>query len=283
MSGGRAVDGIDAVTDELYGLPPGDFIAARDVWVRQARHNGDRVLATRIAALRRPTTSAWMVNLLRREAGEVMEQLVGLGAELREAQDSLSAAELRRLAAERHRLVRALTDQARRLAVKAGHEVDRAALTEVEATLGAALADEASGLQVLSGRLVRPLQHVGFGSAPDREGNDRSGLHAVRDAPRRPDQQEELARRARALELVRSEKLVASARAALVAAQRTSQDTATRRTDAHRLVAEQRERLTDAERRAAEADLDERAAATELANAERALREAERARAALTD
>ena len=162
----ETTDAIDAVAEELYGLHPSDFVAARDVWVRQARHNGDRVLAARIAALRRPTTSAWMVNLLRRQAGEVIEQLVRLGGELREAQDQLAAADLRRLAAERHRLVLALTGQARRLAAASGHDVDRTALTEVEATLGAALADEAYGSQVLSGRLVRPLEHVGFGPAP---------------------------------------------------------------------------------------------------------------------
>jgi len=286
VNGGRAVDGIDAVADELYGLPPGDFIAARDDWVRQARQGGDRVLATRIAALRRPTTSAWMVNLLRREAGEVIGQLVGLGAELREAQDLLDAADLRRLAAERHRLVIALTDQSRRLAAKAGHHVDRTALTEVEATLAAALADEAYGSQVLSGRLVRPLEHVGFGPAPERagpKGGDRGGLRAVRTDTRAPDREAELARRARALDIARADKATAAAKATVARAQRVAQETAARRTEAYRIVAEQRDRLTDAERRAAEADLDERAAATELSKAEGAVRDAERARAALGD
>jgi hypothetical protein len=294
-------DGLDAVADELYGLHPGDFIAARDVWARQARHNGDRVLASRIAALRRPTTSAWMVNLLRRQAGEVIEQLVQLGAELRDAQDQLAAADLRRLAAERHRLVVALTGQARRLAAAAGQDVDRTVLTEVEATLGAALADPALGAQVLTGRLVRPLEHVGFGPAvspsglggADREDADaatpagRGGLRAVSTAPASTQQamkrQQERARAVRARELARANEVVAAARRSLAHTQERVEDATAHREDAHRVVGELRERLTDSQRRAAEADLDERAAAAELAKAQRAVDEAERARAALED
>jgi hypothetical protein len=278
-------EGIDAVADELYGLHPGDFVAARDVWVRQARHNGDRVLATRIAALRRPTIGAWMVNLLRREAGEVIEQLVGLGAELRAAQDELAAADLRRLAAERHRLVLALTGQARRLAAAAGHDVDRAALTEVEATLGAALAEEALGTQVLSGRLVGALEHVGFGPEPGGRAaaTARRGLRAVRKTPpatARPDQRAE---RAAAQERIRADRAVAAAHDLLMTARRRVQDTGARRERAHRDVAEHRERLTDAQRRAAEADLDERSAAAELTKAEQGLRDAEAARTLLAN
>jgi hypothetical protein len=297
-------DGIDAVADELYGLHPGDFIAARDVWARQARHNGDRVLASKIAALRRPTTSAWMVNLLRRQAGEVIEQLVQLGAELREAQDQLAAADLRRLAAERHRLVLALTGQARRLAAAAGQDVDRTVLTEVEATLGAALADPALGAQVLTGRLVRPLEHVGFGPAVspsglvggDREDADattpagrggRGGLRAVRTPPASTQQamkrQQERARAVRARELAHANEVVAAARRALAHTRQRVEEATAHREDAHRVVSELRERLTDSQRRAAEADLDERAAAAELAKAERAVEEAEQAHAALED
>ncbi len=285
---------IEAVADELYGLHPSDFVAARDVWVRQARHNGNRELAGRIAALRRPTTSAWMVNLLRRQAGDVIEQLVQLGAELREAQDQLAAPDLRRLAAERHRLVVALTGQGRRLAAAGGHDVDRTVLTEVEATLGAALADPAYGAQVLAGRLVRPLEHVGFGpargsddtgtSAKGRAG--RGGLHAVDISPakeRQAKRQQELARAARVRELARASEVEKAARRALADAQGRAEHATTRREDAHRVVSELRERLTDSQRRAAEADLDVRAATAELAKAEQALSQAERARAALED
>ena len=299
-------DEIEAVADELYGLHPSDFVAARDVRVRQARHNGDRALAGRIAALRRPTTSAWMVNLLHRQAGAVIEQLVQLGAELREAQDQLAAADLRRLAAERHRLVVALTGQARRLAASAGHDVDRTVLTEVEATLGAALADQAYGEQVLAGRLVRPLEHVGFGPAPSVSGSEdsdrdrhsstdtgahsragRGRLHAVGSASAKQAQatkrQQERVRAARVREQARASEVVAAARRTLADIQQRAEDATTHREQAHRVVGALRERLTDSQRRAAEADLDERAAAAELTKAEQALGDAERARAALED
>ena len=61
---------INEVTDELYGLEPADFVEIRTARAKQARADGDRALANKIAALRRPTTVAWMVNILARERAE---------------------------------------------------------------------------------------------------------------------------------------------------------------------------------------------------------------------
>jgi len=47
-----------AAAEELYALSPGDFTAARDEKVAQARTAGDRDLARAIGALRRPVVSA---------------------------------------------------------------------------------------------------------------------------------------------------------------------------------------------------------------------------------
>ncbi|MGW4517724.1 hypothetical protein ACWEO4_38520 [Streptomyces sp. NPDC004393] len=50
--------GWDAVADELYGLPPGEFTAVRDERAKAARAAGDRDLAERIRRMRRPTLAA---------------------------------------------------------------------------------------------------------------------------------------------------------------------------------------------------------------------------------
>ena len=59
---------LDEIVRELYVLPPTDFVAARNELVRQARAAGSREIAERLQHLRRPTRSAWLVNLLARDS-----------------------------------------------------------------------------------------------------------------------------------------------------------------------------------------------------------------------
>src|SRR6266540_1835540 len=112
--------GFEEAAGELYALPPQDFVAARDEHVARAREAGEADLATRLRTLRRPTQGAWLVNLLWRDRRESVEQLLGLGDELRGAQQRLSGDRLRELSAQRHRVVGALVAEARRLASAAG-------------------------------------------------------------------------------------------------------------------------------------------------------------------
>ena len=60
---------LDEIVRELYVLPPADFVAARNELVRQARAAGSRDIAERLQHLRRPTRSAWLVNLLGQRSG----------------------------------------------------------------------------------------------------------------------------------------------------------------------------------------------------------------------
>ncbi|MFE2631832.1 hypothetical protein ACFXDP_28475, partial [Streptomyces sp. NPDC059374] len=55
---------LDAVADELYGLRPEQFTAARNERVAAARSAGNRKLADAIGRLRRPSLSAWASNTL---------------------------------------------------------------------------------------------------------------------------------------------------------------------------------------------------------------------------
>jgi hypothetical protein len=59
------IEAEDAVAG-LYQLPVAEFVAARDQLVRQLRAAGDREAARRVAALRRPSISAWAANQLAR-------------------------------------------------------------------------------------------------------------------------------------------------------------------------------------------------------------------------
>ena len=58
---------LETATDELYALSPDEFIERRQQLVAEARKAQDRELATQIGKLRRPTRSAWLINLLARQ------------------------------------------------------------------------------------------------------------------------------------------------------------------------------------------------------------------------
>ncbi len=160
---------LDEVADELYGLPPGEFVAARTEAARRARTAGDRALAGGIGALGKPSTAAWACNALVRDRPDEIAGLVELGDLLREAQESLAGDELRALGTQRSRLLAALTRQARVLAARLGHPISDAVAGQVEQTLRAALADPAAGEALLAGRLTGPLsyQGMGLGARPD--------------------------------------------------------------------------------------------------------------------
>jgi len=156
----------DEIAGELYLVPPARFVAARDELVRKARAAGNPELARELHSLRRPKQSAWLVNLLTRHERASMERLFALGRDLRRAQTRLDATELRRLSAQRQQMIADLLDSARRQAADAGLRPTDGVLSEVEATLRAALVDLAASSTVLSGRLVQPMSHSGFGPMP---------------------------------------------------------------------------------------------------------------------
>jgi hypothetical protein len=140
--------------DELYAADPDDFTARRAELAASAREAGEPAAARQIAALRKPTRSAWVVNRLVRSDPEVRSRLDDLAADLREA---AGGDRLRELTAARSRLVDELTRKA-----LADLPAPPAALREdVTATLDAAIADPEVAARL--GRLTRAEQYAGFG------------------------------------------------------------------------------------------------------------------------
>jgi hypothetical protein len=166
----------DDVIGRLHSVPPPDFVAARNEKATEASDAGDKVLAQRIRKLRRPSRSAWAVNVLARENPEELTPLIELGEELRGAQRSLSGDRLRALAAERRELVSDLRARISRLAAERNQPLNAHAETEVEQTLEAALADSDAADSVVSGQLSSALRHFGFGEEePDSTRSARRG------------------------------------------------------------------------------------------------------------
>ncbi|WP_327150868.1 hypothetical protein [Nocardia sp. NBC_01329] len=151
------------VAADLYGLAPGDFVAARDARAAAARESGDRELAAAISALRKPTVAGWTVNMLVRAAPGEVDALLRLGADLRTAQRQLSGEQLRELTRQRRQVVDALTGRAGELVAGQGRPVSDAVLRQVSETLTAALADPEIAERVRTGTLVAAETYAGFG------------------------------------------------------------------------------------------------------------------------
>ena len=164
-SGAPEASDLDAITDELYALPPDAFVPARDDRVAAAKEAGDRDLARALARLRRPTRAAWLANLLARHRTEQLDGLVALARGLAQAQQELDGDTLRTLSGQRHRAVAAMARDAGRLAARHGEAVSDALLREVSGILDAALADPSIAEEVRAGRLTKTVRYSGFGPA----------------------------------------------------------------------------------------------------------------------
>ena len=165
----------DLVTDaaaELYGADPQEFTDRRKALAAAARAAGDTAAAGQIAALRKPTRAAWVLNRLARAVPDAPARLAGLAAAMRGAQRAKDGRRLRELSARRGELIDDLTDRA--LAAAGVGDPPAGLREDVATTLTAALADPEVAGQFASGTLTRPAQWAGFG-APPPAGEEEAG------------------------------------------------------------------------------------------------------------
>ena len=155
---------LEDVADELYEVPPEEFIAVRTERQNEAKSDGDPALAKAIGALPKPSLAAWVCNVLVRAHREEIEGLVELGDLLRSAQENLAGDQLRALNTQRGQLLNALTRRASAVARERGHPVSTSVQGQVEETLRAAMADPEAGEALLTGRLTSPMSYSGMGT-----------------------------------------------------------------------------------------------------------------------
>jgi hypothetical protein len=272
---------LDEVADELYAVPPDEFIPLRKERQDAAKADGDKALAKEIGALPKPSAAAWAANVLVREHREEIENLVELGTLLREAQESLAGDQLRALDVQRRQLIAALTRQARALASEAGHPVSTAVATQVEETLRAAMADPDAGEALLSGRLTSPMSYSGMGTtvtrpdlrlvrpprpepaekpakatAPTKRTGESAADRRAREQEERRRAEEEKRRRELAAAQEAADRATADAEeasAALEEQRARTEELAARRTELQARVDELADELAEAEREVAEA------------------------------
>lgn len=80
---------LDTEIQRLYGLPFGEFTAARNTLAKQLKKDGDKDAAEEVASLPKPSVSAWAVNHLFTTDSERMEELLASGERARKALRSI--------------------------------------------------------------------------------------------------------------------------------------------------------------------------------------------------
>ena len=224
---------LDTAADELYGVSPDDFIERRQQLVTETKQAGDRELASQIGKLRRPTRSAWLINLLAREEPGNIHALFELGAALQEAQQRMAGDKLRQLSAERRKTVDAMARRAIELGRQQDYDAPDGALQEVSQTLQTALGDPEIADLVRAGHLTQAVTYGGFGTTDLASA---LGASLPTKAPSRPQ------------------------KAAEAAPQPAPKRDAKQGREAEKAAAEARERATEAHRAAESAEEDAEAA-----------------------
>lgn len=145
--------------DRLYGVDPAEFTGLRTELVAAAKKRGDLGAARSIGAARRPTTAAWVVNVIVRVDGTAASRLDGLGQRLRAAHAAMDGTKIREMSA----VQRALIDELVRTGIAAANITNpsSALRDDVVGTLQAAVADPDVAARL--GRLVKAERWSGFG------------------------------------------------------------------------------------------------------------------------
>jgi hypothetical protein len=266
---------LEQAADELYGADPDEFVDRRRTLAAAARQEGDADAAKAIAALRKPTRTAWTLNALARTDAGLIERAAALGARLRDAERRLDGAALRELSRERRELVDAM---ARAAFAATGQQDPSAALREeVNATLTAAFADPDVADQLASGRLLRVAHWAGFGldagarpdlavvpsPAPARPAKPARATQTEPPGKAKP-REPTAAERAHRERVAAAEKELATARRQLVKAETEAGKHRDRAEALEQQLTEARHRLTEAGHRVREAKADVRRAEQRL-------------------
>jgi hypothetical protein len=145
--------------EQLYGVNPEDFTALRTKLVAAAKKRGDAEDAKQIAAARRPTTAAWVVNALVRSDNTARHRLSELSERLRAAHASMDGTRIRELSAAQRKLIDELVRAG--FAATGLSDPSAALRDDVTGTLQAAIADPEISARL--GRLTKAEQWSGFG------------------------------------------------------------------------------------------------------------------------
>lgn len=187
----------DDEIDRLYELPLGEFVAARNALTNAVRAGGDRDAAAAVAALRKPSVTAWALNQVARQHRDEVDVLVDAIEALRTASagavSGRGSAPMREARDAERDAVRGLVERARLILESGGHAASEAQLLKIGDALRAAAGSEAGREALRAGRLTEEpvaefddlsamlgssLEAMPAPNAEAREADERAALEA---------------------------------------------------------------------------------------------------------
>ena len=259
-----------SIARDLYGQPLSEFIAAR----KEAADNaGDKELSKKVKALRKPSAAAWAVNALAREREELIEEVVELGEQLRDAQADSDGSRTRLLDRARRDLTTQALGEASTLAKDSGGTLSAQAAAGVEETLRAAMTDPDAANAVQDGLLVATF------SASPFEPVDLTDVVAIppAGAPPRPKRVKQGPTQLERKRLEAAEKAVEKARRRAKSAAEDLESSVEERDELQEELAELRKKAKAIERESGETERALERASKTADQAERSKREAQQA------
>lgn len=144
----------------LSGVPPSEFIKARDALVKELRAAGEAEEAKRIAALRKPSTSLWAANQLGRLAPQHVGALIDSALKIKRAHGAGDADELRAAMQQQRAALQQLIKAAGQASAEIGAQATLEFERRVQNTVQSAAATDAQALR--EGTLEKELEPAGF-------------------------------------------------------------------------------------------------------------------------
>jgi uncharacterized membrane protein YgcG len=166
--------------DRLYGLPDGEFTAARNDLARELKRAGDADGAEQVRALKKPSRPAAAINRAVRANRREAKRLLDAAAKLGEAQEKLLAGGDRRDLAKAVERERAAVDKLMAaVEPELGAGTSAAMATRARDTLHAVASDPELREELAAGRVVEDRAAVGLGPLMTRRGGGRGGGRAA--------------------------------------------------------------------------------------------------------
>jgi hypothetical protein len=163
-----AVPDLERELDDLFGLPAGEFTAARNDLAKRLKAAGETEQAENVQGLTKPTVPAWAVNQLARAEKSKVRRLLDAGEKMRAAHERAlsdrAGGDFRKATEAERALVQELTDDARALLEDAGNPASDQVVKRISETLRAASTDEEARELLEVGRLTKEIEPAGFGA-----------------------------------------------------------------------------------------------------------------------
>ena len=149
---------------DLFGVPPAEFVAARDALAKELRAGRREAEASEVASLRRPTAPVWAVNQLARRAPAEVEELLDSSERVQKAQlRGAGGDELRAAMAGQRAALAKLERGAEQVLRGAGLQASPGAIRTVQSTLQAAATGSREMRERLrNGTMREALEPAGF-------------------------------------------------------------------------------------------------------------------------